>query len=234
MIGGIGLVMNRYLIEDDFEKLLREQCAPVLKPGAQVLNIACEFKRVPPFLEGMVNPQDVAGLEIDQTIVAKDPFIKYGDVDKDRFPFADGTFALALSVFGVEHFQTMNIFKEARRTLAPGGRFVFLVPNRLYPAFLVNRLLGEKFARFYYKRIMKSDYRPHTAYYLFNTLGSIRRAANEAGFRETSLTFFGPSNILEYARQSRVAQGAFRLFERLLTNRLLFRFKPYILAVLEA
>jgi hypothetical protein len=98
---------------------------------------------------------------------------------------------------------------------------------------MVNKLMGEGFAKFFYRRIMRVSYTPHPAHYRFNTLGAIRRVAKEAGFSRTKLTFFGPSNILYYFRRFRAAKLFVRFVERLLTNRVLFRFKPYILAELQ-
>lgn len=226
--------MIRFLVENDFEKLLGETVGQwPLDATLKVLNIACEFQRVPPWLPMTVASANVFGLEINREIVAKDPNVKYCDVDRDRFPFEDGMFDLAVSVFGVEHFKTGNVFHEAQRALKPGGRFVFLVPNLLYPAFFLNRLLGQRFAAFFYRTVMRSHYRPHAAFYRFNTLRAIRRAARDSGFGDASLTFFGPANILWYVRRSAFAQKLVTAFERLLTNRLLFHFKPYILVVLK-
>lgn len=226
--------MIRSLITHDVDSLLMGQARSTgLTRQSVVLNIACEFQRVPDWLPDAVDPARVFGLEINREIVAKDPYIKYCDVDRDRFPFSDGSFDLIISIFGVEHFKTDNVFREAHRTLIPGGRFLFLVPNVLYPAFLLNKLLGERFARFYYRRIMHSSYTPHEAHYRFNRFGTIRRAARSAGFKQPSFVFFGPANILWYVRRSPLAQKLVTLYERLLTNKLLFRFKPYILAVFE-
>jgi len=225
--------MIRYLIENDGDALLRKA---VMDAGggtsSRVLNIACEFQRVPPTLSAILDSANVFGLEINRELVEQDPQIRYCDVDKDAFPFPDASFDLVLSIFGVEHFRTPNVFREAHRTLKPGGRFVFLIPNLLYPAFLMNRFLGEGFASFYYSRIMRSAYKPHAAHYRFNTIGAIRHVAADAGFSETSLLFFGPSNIVNYVRRVPFGPALVRLFERLLTNALFFRFKPYILVEL--
>lgn len=226
--------MARYLLENDAWKLLRGEVAKKpLASDAKVLNIACEFDLVPVFLRGSVSESNVYGVEINREIVARVPNISYCDVDHDAFPFPDASFDLVVSIFGIEHFQTANVFKEAKRVLKPGGRFVFLVPNGLYPAFLVNRIFGEGFAKFWYKSVAKSTYSPHKAYYKFNRLGTINRASRDAGFASSDLTFFGPSNILLYFQNHKILQGLATVFEWVLTNPLFFRFKPYIVAVLS-
>lgn len=224
--------MVRYLVENDIEKLLA-QASGHLDHRSVVLNVACEYERAPRWLPETVDSNRVFGLEINRDLVAKDPNIKECDVDRDRFPFPDDGFDLVVSVFGVEHFKTDNVFREAHRTLIAGGRFVFLVPNVLYPAFALNRLLGHGFARWFYKTVMRSSYTPHETHYRFNRLGTIRDVARRAGFAKTSLTFFGPANILLYVHRSPFLKRVVTVIERLLTNRVLFRFKPYILAALE-
>lgn len=225
--------MIHYAIADENIALVREAVEEANSSlASRVLNIACEFHRVPRCLEGIVSDPNVNGIEINRAIIEKDPLIRYCNVDEDAFPFDDDTFDLTLSLFGVEHFQTDNVFKEAWRTLKPGGTFLFLVPNVYYPAFVSNKIFGERFASWFYRRVMRESYQPHKAYYRFNSLGAIRRTSDAAGFRQMKITFFGPANILLYTRRIPAARSAVRIFERVLTNPVLFRFKPYILAAL--
>ncbi|OGL74380.1 hypothetical protein A3E39_03265 [Candidatus Uhrbacteria bacterium RIFCSPHIGHO2_12_FULL_60_25] len=224
--------MVSYLVENDIEKLLA-QATGRLDHRSVALNVACEYERIPRWLPDAVDPSRVFGLEINRDLVAQDPNIKYCDVDRDRFPFPDDGFDLIVSLFGVEHFQTDNVFHEAHRTLISGGRFVFLVPNVLYPAFAINSLMGRRFAAFFYRRVMRSPYKPHETFYRFNRLGTIRSVAKRAGFSKTDITFFGPANILLYVHRFPFLKRVVTVVERVLTNRVLFRFKPYILAVFE-
>ena len=224
----------RYLIENDFQKLRKQEVTPWrLDQHSTILNIACEFELTPPLLPSSIDPHRVFGIEINRDIVAKVPNIKYCDVDHDRFPFEDQMFDLILSLFGIEHFQKINIFKESYRTLKTGGRMLFVIPNRCHPIFFLNGLVGGNFSKWYYKRIIKSDYQPHPAYYRFNTLEKIKRVAKETGFNIESVTFYGPSNILNYFSFSELVQRIVAFQERLMTNRFLYRFKPYMIVVLK-
>ncbi|MSR85143.1 class I SAM-dependent methyltransferase [Candidatus Uhrbacteria bacterium] len=223
-----------YLIENDFRKLLKQELEMLtLDHHSTVLNIACEFELIPPFLFSSLDREHVFGLEINREIVAKVPNIKYCDVDHDRFPFEDNNFDLILSFFGIEHFQDINIFKETCRTLKPGGHFLFVIPNRCHPIFFLNSLIGGNFSKWYYRNIIKSDYQPHTAYYKFNSLGTIKRTAKESGLTVERVTFFGPSQILNYFSFSKGVQKLVSLFEHLLTNKLFYRFKPYMIVVMK-
>lgn len=227
--------MIRYVFENDFEKLLREEAERVHPTSStRVLNIACEFDLVPKWLPAAIDPRNVSGLEINREIVARVPQIKYCDVDRDRFPFEDDTFDLALSIWGLEHFQHDNLFRETRRVLKTGGRFFAVTPNRSHPIFLASRFGGERLASFYYRRILKSSYTPHRAYYRFNTAQALSRAAEASGLTIASLTYFGPSSVLGYFSFSPALKRVVSWFEkRVLTNRFFYRFKPYLLVVFE-
>jgi SAM-dependent methyltransferase len=218
----------------DFQERMRSEIYKTpLSSQSNVLNIACEYDLVPSFLRKDISENQVFGIEINKEIVEKNDHIRYCDVDRDAFPFPDQHFDLVLSIFGIEHFKKNNVFKEAHRVLKPGGRFVFIVPNVYYPMFLMNRILGEQFARFYYRRVVKSSYMPHRAYYRFNSPGKIERLSKQIGFKSTNITMFGPSNVLSYVRKYPWAQSLVRGFERLLTNSMLCRLKPYLIVVLE-
>ena len=130
--------MKRYLFTSSYEPIVRKEMEAI-HPGKQatLLNIACEFRLVPSSLPASMDPNNVWGVEINRELVAKNPKIKYGDVDQDRFPFDDSSFDLAYSEWGIEHFQTENIFEEVHRVLKPGGRFVFVTPNLGNPVFWI-------------------------------------------------------------------------------------------------
>lgn len=224
----------KYIIENDVDQLIRDRMAATpFNPSSRVLNIACEDLRVPSVFPKTLRDGQVFGLEIDKKRVEADPLTFYADVDKDRFPFDDNTFDVVLSWWGIEHFQNQHIFKEAERVLKPGGRFIFVTPNIAYPAFLANRFLGHRFGMFYRKVFMRSDYVPHEAYYRFNRYGSIRKAIRGLNLSFGEMLYFGPAGILDYVRTSTFAQVCVRIYERVVTNRLLYRLKPYILVVLE-
>ena len=179
-------------------------------------------------LKGLVDPANVFGVEIDLEIITKDPQILFCNVDSDRFPFPDTRFDFVISVWGMEHFQTEHLFEEAKRVLKPGGHFIFLTPNYANPIFITAKLFGPSFADFYYKRILKLAYEPHTAYYRFNRVGDLKRVANSVGLTLDHLTFLGPGPALWYARFSRVIQWVMRVVDFCLTLPIVCHLKPYL------
>ena len=60
------------------------------------------------------------------------PKVKWRACDATRLPFADGSFDLVLCQFGIMFFPSkLDAFKEARRVLRPGGKFLFNVWDRI-------------------------------------------------------------------------------------------------------
>jgi SAM-dependent methyltransferase len=57
-----------------------------------------------------------------------------------QFPFEDRSFATVTSTSVLEHIQDVQpVLSEVARVLAPGGRFVFCVPNHRFPEMLWGR-----------------------------------------------------------------------------------------------
>lgn len=224
-----------YLYTLDWEKLLAEEVQKMnLAKNASVLNIACEYQLVPLFLKKIINEKNVSGIEINHEIVKKVPAIKYCNVDTDPFPFPDNHFDLVLSIWGMEHFKTLNMLTEARRVLKPNGVLLFITPNLGNPAFWTNKLFGQRFSAFYYKYIMQSDYHPHRADYHFNSLRAIKKAATNSQLTVDHITYLGPATFLNYLQFSHTVQKLYSWKERvLLTNRFFYRLKPYLLCVLR-
>jgi SAM-dependent methyltransferase len=185
-----------YVVENDYMKLIRNEILNFFRSedikDICLLNIACEYRLVPEFLTDVMSQENCFGLEINEDIVKENDHIKYCNVDEDTFPFPDNTFDIVISIWGMEHFQKQNVFKETCRVLRQGGIFVFAVPNAWYPTFLINKLFGEKLAKFYYKRILKSWYDPHKAYYYFNSYSSVKKAIEYTNLSFFSATYFGP------------------------------------------
>ena len=82
--------------------------------------------------------------EFSQTPSESMLYLTRGDVS--RLPFQDETFHLIISRSVFEHLEKPdNMFREVRRILKPGGRFVFLTPNRWDYVSLVASLFPNKY-----------------------------------------------------------------------------------------
>lgn len=110
----------------------------------------------------------------------------------EALPFADGSFDLIVSIWVLEHLSDPEmVFGEVRRTLSPGGHFLFLTPNLRHPLVVANRLgraapqLQRRLVPRLYGRVEADTFRVH---YRANSIGTIRALAARAGLAVASLT----------------------------------------------
>ena len=62
----------------------------------------------------------------------KSPCVKFRQADAQSLPFPDASFDAVVCQFGVMFFpDRITAYREARRVLKPGGRFLFNVWNRI-------------------------------------------------------------------------------------------------------
>ena len=223
-----------FVFEKDYNIILRLEAEEALcgKKG-KVLNIACEFNLIPDFLKGLVNVGDVYGVEINEEVVKTTPNIRFCDVDRDLFPFDNASMDAVLSICGIEHFQTDNVFKETQRILKETGRMIFITPNVGNPLVLFNKISKGFAARFYFRYLTDSLYQSHDTNYRFNTAGAIQKAAVKQGLRLIKVIYFGPSFFTKYFEFNRFLEVTVVLIDRLITNQILGYFKPYLICVVE-
>jgi len=114
-------------------------------------------------------------------------------------PYTDGAFDLVCCSWVLEHLpDPARSFADIARILAPGGRFVFVTPNRLHPLLQLNRALawtqGRLVGRFYDRT--EDDTFP--AYYRANTTSRIERLARAAGLKRISCRLIGDPTYLAF------------------------------------
>jgi len=222
-----------YITTWDLDQVLQEEVKRHgLKNDAQVLNIACEHDRMPTPLKNLVNDENVFGVDLGPD--NSDPKILRCDVDRESLPFVDDRFDLVVSIWGLEHFASDKIFREAARVLKPGGAFIFVTPNVAHPVFLANRIFGNNFAKWYYKAAMKSPYDPHPVKYRLNRISTLQKTARKVGLQNISLTMAGPGHLKYYVSQKRIGRFLLRIADALVSTPLTYRAKPYIVGRLSA
>jgi SAM-dependent methyltransferase len=101
-------------------------CAGLLGPG-RVLDLGCGVGHS--FAE--LAPRQSVGVDVDpDALRGQDRPTRVADMR--ALPFADGEFESVLSVQSLEHVpDPERVVAEAARVLVPGGRAVFVTPNRL-------------------------------------------------------------------------------------------------------
>jgi ubiquinone/menaquinone biosynthesis C-methylase UbiE len=126
----------------------------------------------------------VAGIDLDSASIAKHRTITFTWVGSvDCLPFPDNSFNLITANMVVEHFAApCRAFAEIRRTLAPGGVFLFHTPNvNVYPA-LVNKHLPNGLKKIAAKVLEGRESEDvYPAYYRCNSERTIIETADRSG-----------------------------------------------------
>jgi len=226
--------MIEYIFTDNYEAAVKEAFLKLSLGGdSKILNIACERRLVSESLKGVFNQDNISGLEINREIVESDPRIKYCDVNYDRFPFEGESFDVIVSIWGMEHFKTDNVFQESYRVLKKGGSFVFITPNTGNPVFFFNKIFHGLLGKTYYRYLTDSQYKPHMTFYNFNSRGRIEKIAQIYKYNLEKIIYLGPSCFLDYFSFSAILQNIARGLEKIITNRMLCFLKPYIIFILK-
>lgn len=122
--------------------------------------------------------------------------------DETPWPVRSGSADLVISRYVLEHAEDPPaFFAEVARMLKPGGRFVFLTPNRYYPPMIVSQLLPHRAKQ----RLLA--WTGHSAsedvfptYYRANTARSLRRLATASGLEleRLSIREYAPTRYLDF------------------------------------
>jgi SAM-dependent methyltransferase len=101
-------------------------CATLLGPG-RVLDVGCGVGHSYEELA----PRESVGVDVAAGALAGQQR-ETRVADMRQLPFADGAFAAVVSIQSIEHVpDPERALAEVRRVLAPGGRAIFVTPNRL-------------------------------------------------------------------------------------------------------
>ena len=90
------------------------------------LDLGCGWVKEPGYV-GLDDLRGVGGLMGQSPDDDRGPDV-FLDLNADRYPFDDGSVAEVRSRHFLEHSLLDHVFGEAHRLLAPGGRFVAIVP----------------------------------------------------------------------------------------------------------
>jgi SAM-dependent methyltransferase len=109
----------------------------------------------------------------------------------EYLPFAGDTFDLVVCLWVLEHVESPDkVLSEVRRTLKPGGHFVFLTPNLRNPLLMLNRIgkalpqLQRRLVPRLYGRV-EADTFP--VRYRANTVAALRASAGRCGLEVVEL-----------------------------------------------
>jgi ubiquinone/menaquinone biosynthesis C-methylase UbiE len=140
-VGSIPSTYDRYLgplIFEDYAADLVRRLAP--RSGERVLELACGTGIVTRRLAGALpagaaltaTDLNEAMLQVARGAVAADARVTFQQADACAIPFPNASFNAIVAQFGVMFFpDKLKAMREARRVLAPGGRYLFNVWDSL-------------------------------------------------------------------------------------------------------
>lgn len=132
---------------------------------------------------------EMVGVDLDPR-VETNPLLHRGlRGDITRIPVEDEYFDLAFSRYVLEHIAEPGQFlREMHRVLKPGGRFVFLVPNKWHYVSVGARLTPHWFHEWYNARLRgREEHDTFPTVYRLSTARDLRRQFAKAGFAEEKL-----------------------------------------------
>lgn len=114
------------------DRLLRNAILGRLAPGARALDLGAGCGIVP-LMDFRGHGAIVAGIDLDERVLAN-PFLDEARIaPAERIPYADGAFDLVFCDNVLEHLDHPGIvFAEVARVLKPGGFFLFKTPNSMH------------------------------------------------------------------------------------------------------
>jgi len=167
---------------------------------------------------------DVTGLDIDPEVknnkYCKDTIV----YDGTHIPCEDNSFDVVVSNYVIEHVEyPLEICREIRRVLRPGGSFIFRTPNLWHYVSLGAKLTPHWFHELVANRLRNLDadsYEPYPTFHRMNSRRICRKYLTETGFNIRILRTIEAEP--SYAMVSRFLFYPLMIWERVLNSSLVF------------
>ena len=116
--------------------------AKAVEPGMTVLDVGCGRGALSPYPWHKHSNIKLWGIDPDPT-AAENPHLESFTLltDDPNWQIPSGTVDLAIARYVLEHVvDPTAFFRNLSRVLKPGGKFLFLTPNRWHPAMIASHL----------------------------------------------------------------------------------------------
>ena len=171
-----------------------------VRPGDKWLDVGCGHNIVPDW---------AMPLEEQERLVQRAAFLVGVDVDDGmarhrlltykikaiggQLPFKDGTFDLVTANMVIEHVpDPASFLHDVFRVLRPGGRFLFVTPNRVTPMLLASRAMPEIVKKHAVRYLEGRDFEDiFPTFYRMNGPREIQSYSDKTGFTVDRLQLIG-------------------------------------------
>ena len=170
--------------------------------GARWLDLGCGHSIVPEWamaqeeqMRLVRRAEFLVGVDIDEGIV-RHPLLTYRvKAIGGRLPFKDASFDLVTANMVVEHLlEPEKFLQDIFRVLQPGGRFLFVTPNRANPIMAAGRMIPESLKKRAVRFLQHREYEDiFPTHYRMNRPQEIKSYATKTGFAIQQLKLIGSS-----------------------------------------
>jgi SAM-dependent methyltransferase len=204
-----------------------------LRPGVAVLDAGAGRGVMYPY-NYRTTASRVAGADTDPTVVDNTNLTDAAIADLAHLPYEDATFDLVFSKYVFEHLdRPIDVMRELRRVLKPGGHLLIHTPNRWHYVALAAAATPTRFHAWFNAKRGRIEADTFPTRYRINDAKTIQRAARASAFRVVSIELLETKP--DYLYFHPLAYQAGIAYERVV-NRWgsLARFRVQILADLQA
>ncbi len=204
-----------------------------LRPGVAVLDAGAGRGVMYPY-DYRATASRVAGADTDPTVVDNTNLTDAAIADLAHLPYEDAAFDLVFSKYVFEHLdRPIDVLRELRRVLKPGGHLLIHTPNRWHYVALAAAATPTRFHAWFNAKRGRIEADTFPTRYRINDAKTIQRAARASAFRVVSIELLETKP--DYLYFHPLAYQAGIAYERVV-NRWgsLARFRVQILADLQA
>jgi SAM-dependent methyltransferase len=180
--------ISRYYTSDRHPyRILENEALRYVRPQCVLLDAGCGHA-APLLLNLAPHVGRAIGVNVG---TAKPPGMEYIQADLAHMGLHQESVDLVVSRSVLEHLPVpLDVFRELHRILRPGGRFVFLTPNRWDYASLAALAIPHPLHPVLVRRLTdRKEWNTFPTFYRANTNRAIRRLARQCGFEVESIRY---------------------------------------------